>query len=152
MEIEMKATVGWKEFLSGSNKYKALALAGGVALHAINVYLATTIMPSIASDIGGLEYYSRSTTIFVSASIIGSVISSNFLQKKGPRKAYRFAVLTFCLGSLICALAPDMLFLLTGRFIQGLGGGLLFALSYAMIRIVFIAAFWPRAMALVSGM
>jgi predicted MFS family arabinose efflux permease len=42
--------------------------------------------------------------------------------------------------------------LLAGRCVQGLGGGVLFALSYALIRVVFEAPLWPRAMALVSGM
>ena len=42
--------------------------------------------------------------------------------------------------------------MLLGRFIQGLGGGFLFALSYAMIRLVFDESLWPRAMALISGM
>lgn len=42
--------------------------------------------------------------------------------------------------------------MLIGRSIQGIGGGFLFALAYAMIRVVFKEALWPRAMALVSGM
>jgi len=42
--------------------------------------------------------------------------------------------------------------LLAGRSVQGLGGGILFALSYALIRLVFDARLWPRAMAMVSGM
>ena len=42
--------------------------------------------------------------------------------------------------------------LLAGRSVQGLGGGMLVALSYAMIRHLFPAALWPRAISLVSGM
>src|SRR5690606_39091112 len=41
---------------------------------------------------------------------------------------------------------------LAGRSIQGFGGGILFALSYALIRLVFAPGLWSRAMALVSGM
>jgi predicted MFS family arabinose efflux permease len=36
--------------------------------------------------------------------------------------------------------------------VQGLGGGLLAALSYALIQLVFAPRLWPRAVALVSGM
>ncbi len=39
-----------------------------------------------------------------------------------------------------------------GRSVQGLGGGLLAGLSYALIRIVFAPPLWSRAVALVSGM
>jgi MFS family permease len=42
--------------------------------------------------------------------------------------------------------------MLAGRALQGFGGGLVFALSYVIIRIIYSEALWPRAMALVSGM
>lgn len=143
---------GWSALLSGKNGLRSIALAGGVMLHATDVYLATTIMPSITRDIGGLSFYSWATTIYVVAAIMGSVFSSLHLSKRGPRLAYRIAALLFAAGSIVSATAPNMGLLLLGRFIQGLGGGLLFALSYAMIRIVFEEALWPRAMALVSAM
>lgn len=142
----------WYDLFSNRNGLKATALALGVMLHATNVYLATTIMPTIIKEIGGLEYYAWNTTIFVVASVIGSVISANRLAKSGPRKSYQIGILLFSLGTLLCTFAPTMYILLVGRFVQGFGGGLLFALSYAMIRLVFDKNLWSRAMALVSGM
>lgn len=144
--------LGWSAMFAGQNKFKAIALALGVVLHATNVFLSTTIMPSIISEIGGLEYYAWNTTIFVVASVIGSVVSAHVLATNGPRKAYRISILVFALGTMVCMLAPAMYIMLLGRFIQGIGGGLLFALSYAMIRVVFVEALWPRAMAMISGM
>lgn len=143
---------GWGALLSGGNGIRSLALAGGVALHAVNVFIATTILPSVVADIGGLDYYAWSTTLFVAASIVGAALSARLLQGLGPRGAYAAAALIFGLGSMACALAPTMPALLAGRIVQGLGGGFLFALSYAMIRIVFAPPLWPRGMALVSGM
>ena len=55
----------WADLLHGANALRSIALAGGVAPHAINVYIATTIPPSIIGDIGGLEYYAWNTTLFV---------------------------------------------------------------------------------------
>lgn len=145
-------TVGWSDLLSGRDGIRSLALAGGVALHAVNVYVATTILPSVVRDIGGLEYYAWNTTLFVVASIVGSALSARLLGAVGPRGAYVAAAALFALGAFICATAPSMPVLLGGRLVQGFGGGFLFALSYAMIRLVFAEALWPRAMALVSGM
>ncbi|WP_446470936.1 MFS transporter [Xenorhabdus stockiae] len=142
----------WGELLSGRNGLISIALAGGVALHAINIYIATTILPSVVRDIGGLEYYAWNTTLFMVASIIGAPLSKNVLSRFGPRAAYLVALVVFCVGTLICAAATDMQWMLVGRFIQGFGGGILFALSYALIRIVFDERLWPRAMAMVSGM
>ncbi|MBA5791107.1 MFS transporter, partial [Escherichia coli] len=48
--------------------------------------------------------------------------------------------------------AQTMPWMLAGRTAQGFGGGILFALSYALIRVVFDARLWSRAMAMVSGM
>lgn len=146
------AKIGWAALLSGMNGVRSLALAGGVVLHAINVYIATTILPSVVKDIGGIDYYAWNTTLFVAASILGSALSARLLIGMGPRGAYIFAALVFAGGTLICAISPSMPVMLIGRLIQGLGGGFLFALSYAMIRLVFDEALWPRAMALVSGM
>ncbi|WP_353162399.1 MFS transporter [Myroides odoratus] len=153
MEVSPTHTqASWAILFSKGNALKAIVLALGVMLHATNVYLATTIMPSIIKEIGGIQYYAWNTTIFVVASVIGSVISANQMTKSGPRKAYQIAILLFSLGTLLCTFAPTMYILLLGRFIQGYGGGLLFALSYAMIRLVFTENLWSRAMALVSAM
>ncbi|HDS1819781.1 TPA: MFS transporter [Pseudomonas putida] len=146
------ASAGWADLLSGANGVRSLALAGGVVLHAINVYIATTILPSVVRDIGGIDYYAWNTTLFVAASILGSALSARLLGGAGPRGAYIVATLVFASGALLCAFAPSMPIMLAGRLVQGLGGGFLFALSYAMIRLVFAEALWPRAMALVSGM
>lgn len=143
---------GWKALFKGRNKLKAIALAIGVMLHATNIYLSTTIMPSVIKEIGGLKYYAWNTTIFVVASVIGSVISAHSLAQQGPRQSYRLAILLFSAGTVICMTAPSMYIMLFGRFVQGFGGGILFALSYAMIRIIFDSSLWSRAMALVSGM
>lgn len=144
--------VGWGDLLTGKNAVRSLALAGGVGLHAINVYIATTILPSVVADIGGLDYYAWNTTLFIVSSIIGSALGVKLLRAAGPRKAFAISAIIFALGTLICALSMTMPVLLTGRFVQGFGGGFMLALSYAMIRIVFPEALWPRAMALISGM
>jgi len=143
---------GWGALLGGRNSIRSIALAGGVGLHAINVYLVTTILPSVVADIGGLDYYAWNTTLFVVASIVGSATSVRLLETSGPRLAYVIAAFVFGLGTVMCALALTMPMMLAGRFIQGLGGGLLVALSYSMIRLVFPESLWPRAMALISGM
>jgi hypothetical protein len=56
-----------------------VALTGGVALHAINVHIVTTILPSVVGDIGGLDYYAWNVTLFVVTSIIGSTLTGKLL-------------------------------------------------------------------------
>lgn len=143
---------GWGDLLSGADAVRSLALAGGVALHAANVFVAATVLPSVAGDIGGLGWYAWSTTAFVVAGVLGATLSAGLLGRAGPRGAYALAAAVFAIGAIVCAAAPAMPVFLAGRAVQGLGGGALVALAYAMIRLVFREALWPRAMALEAAM
>ncbi len=145
------ATPGWRELFGGGHGGRAIALAAGVTLHAVNIFVATTIMPSVVAEIGGLAYYAWNATLFIVGSIVGSALASELLARHGARGAYRIAALAFAAGSLAAALAPTMPVLLAARALQGLGGGMLFALSYALIRLVLPQELWPRAIALGSG-
>jgi MFS family permease len=113
---------GWAQLLRGRNGVFSLALAGGVTLHAINIYTVTTVMPSVVAEIGGLDYYAWSTTLFVVASILGSALSVRLLRKTGARGAYAAAAIVFGIGTTVCSFAPSMPILLSGRVVQGLGG------------------------------
>src|SRR5690606_32194153 len=134
----------WAELLSGVNLIRSLTLCGGVALHAVNLYIATTILPSVVRDIGGIDYYAWNTSAFVVASILGAAVSARLLTRAGPRAAYSTAAVGFAVGAYVCAVAPSMPIMLIGRFVQGLGGGVLLALPYAMVRTVFPEPLWPR--------
>ncbi|WP_066270976.1 MFS transporter [Hydrogenophaga palleronii] len=148
----LPANASWGDLLKGKNGLLALALTGGVALHAINVHIVTTVLPSVVQEVGGLDWYAWNTTLFVVASIVGAAFSVRLLSSLGPRGACLAALGVFALGSALCASAGSMGWMLLGRSVQGLGGGTLAALSYALIRVVFEPSLWLRAVALVSGM
>jgi len=147
-----EARPAWGDLFAGRNAVYSLALGGSVALHAVNIYVAVTIMPSAVEDIGGLAYYAWSTTLFVLASILGAALSARLLNRAGARDAYAIAAGIFATGTLVCALAPTMPVLLVGRFVQGFGGGFLYALAYGVMRLVFAQRLWPRVIGLISAM
>ena len=141
----------WAELFSGRHAIYTLILAGSVALHAVNIYVATTVMPNIVADIGGFDYYAWGTTLFVLASIIAAALSTQLLHGVGARNGYALAAGTFVAGTLGVALAPTMPALLVGRFVQGLGGGLLYALAYGVIPLVYPERMWARAIGFISA-
>ncbi|MQW88239.1 MFS transporter [Sinorhizobium saheli] len=143
---------GWSDLLGGKNAAYTTILAGGVTLHAINIFIVTTILPSVVRSIGGLEYYAWATTLFVVASILGAALSPRLLDRVGAGRAYASATVLFVVGTLICATAPAFLLLLAGRFVQGLGGGFLLTLAYAVVRLVYPEVLWSRAIGLISAM
>lgn len=142
----------WKELLGPRHRSVITVLAGGVALYATNVFLTTSLLPSAIGDIGGEELYAWATTVFLLGSVITSVLVSRFLAAVGPTVAYLSALGAFAAGSVICALAPTMSVMLGGRAVQGLGGGLLAGLGYALIRSTLPSTLWARGTALISAM
>lgn len=73
----------WLDLFRGANALRVLVLAAGVALHAINLYLTTTILPSVVDDIGGVAFYAWNTTLFIVASITGAAVAAQVIQHLG---------------------------------------------------------------------
>ena len=142
----------WGELLGARYAPIAAVLAGGVLLEASNVYLTTSLLPTIVSEIGGAQFYAWTMMVFLLASVVSSMLVSRTLTRQGAVRAYLIALGLFGLGSLLCAASPWMWALLAGRAVQGLGGGLLAGLGYALIQRALPERLWARGAALVSAM
>ncbi|MFC7619557.1 MFS transporter [Microlunatus sp. GCM10028923] len=143
---------GWRDLFGPAARGPVTVFAGGVALYAINVYLTTSLLPSAVAEIGGLELYAWAMTVFLIASVITSMLVSRTLTRFGPRTSYWIALGLFGAGSLVATFAPTMPVLLAGRGLQGLGGGLLAGLAFAVIRMVQPERLWKRSLGLTSAM
>lgn len=145
-------SAGWRELVRGDYAARSAVVGGGMVLHAVNVFIVATILPSVVAEIGGLHLFAWSTTLYVVASLVGGVGCARLMHALGTRWTYRAALAVFALGCLVCALAPSMPVLLAGRLVQGIGAGTLSALSFTQIRLLFPERLWPRAIAIVSAM
>lgn len=143
---------GWSDLLSGRHLTIVTVMASGILLYAMNLYFTAALMPSIVADIGGQAYYAWVTTGFVIAAIVASLFVSRLLDSRGPASAYLVAFVTFALGAAGNAISPTMEILIAGRIVQGLGGGLLAGLGYAVIRSALPERHWARATGVVSAM
>ncbi|MFE7635363.1 MFS transporter [Kitasatospora sp. NPDC057518] len=146
------AAAGWRELFSRRYAAPASILAGGVALYAMNLYFTAALMPSIVADIGGERYYAWVATGFLMAAVIASMLVSRLLERLGAARAYILGFLVFGAGAVVNALSPSMAALILGRVVQGLGGGLVAGLGYAVIRSALPERLWTRAAGLVSAM
>lgn len=145
-------TAGWRELLGPKNLGASTVLAGGVALYATNEFLTISLLPSTVAEIGGQRLYAWVTTVYLVASVVAATTVSAVLTKVGPRWAYLGGLGVFGVGSVLCAVAPSMEFLLLGRVVQGAAGGLLAGLGYAVINSALPQSLWTKASALVSAM
>ena len=139
------AAVGWADLLRPEWIPSLVVLLGGVLLYSMNVMLLATVLPSIVGDVGGAALMSWPTTAYLASSIIAATCTGLLTGWIGPGRTFLAGALIFCAGSLMCAVAPSMGVVIGGRFVQGLGGGLLSAMSYVLVRQVFPQAVWPRA-------
>ncbi|WP_460358640.1 MFS transporter [Mycobacterium sp. ZZG] len=151
-ETETVVANSWRELLGPKNLGASTVLAGGVALYATNEFLTISLMPSAVADIGGYRFYAWVTTVYLVGSVMAAATVHPVLMRVGPRSAYLLGLTVFGLGSLGCAAAPAMEWLLVGRTVQGAAGGLLAGLGYAVINTVLPRALWTKASALVSAM
>ncbi|GAA4532035.1 MFS transporter [Amycolatopsis samaneae] len=142
----------WRDLLSRRHLGTIVVLAGGVALYATNIYLTASMLPTIVADIGGERFYAWSTTVFLVASVSSSVVVGRTVARFGARGSYVLALAFFVAGSVLCAVSPTMAVLLAGRAVQGVGGGMLSGLGYALIRSSLPERLWARASALISAM
>ncbi|MEI7548129.1 MAG: MFS transporter, partial [Actinomycetota bacterium] len=146
------AAGSWRELLGRDYGGATTVLAGGVAIYAINEFITMSLLPSAVADIGGERLYSWVTTVYLVSSVVAATTVGPVLTRLGPRRAYLIALLGFSIGSVLCTLAPTMSLLLVGRVVQGLAGGLLAGLGYAVISAALPDRLWTRASAVVSAM
>lgn len=123
-----------------------------MAIYAINEFITMSLLPSVIAEIGGARLYAWVTTAYLVASVIGATTVGSVLTRFGPRRSYLAALLSFAGGTTVCMLAPNMPVLLSGRAVQGLAGGVLAGLGYAVISAVLPEQLWARAAATVSAM
>ncbi|WP_099243922.1 MFS transporter [Mycobacterium sp. shizuoka-1] len=151
-ETTASAAGSWRELLGRDYLGAAVVLAGGVAIYATNEFITISLLPSAVADIGGERLYAWVTTVYLVASVMAATTVGPILTRFGPRRAYLGALLSFAAGSALCSLAPTMPLLLVGRVVQGLAGGVLAGLGYAVISAALPDRLWTRASAVVSAM
>jgi MFS family permease len=142
---------GWSALLAPQLALPLSVLLGGVLLHSMNVLITATLLPSIIADVGGSNLMSWPTTAFVASSIVATTSTAFVSSAVGNRRAFCGGAVIYAAGAVLCALAPSIGLVIAGRFVQGLGGGLLSALAYVLVRNVFPEDLWPRVLGLFAG-
>lgn len=143
---------GFADLLREGRAPLTVTLALGIALHAMDVFLVATVMPTVVADIGGVRFYAWVSMLYMVGSIVGAASSGPLRSAYGPRHAYVLAGGLFLAGSLACAVAPNMPVLLATRTVQGFGGGLIVAQSMALVSELYSAELRKLMLASISGM
>jgi EmrB/QacA subfamily drug resistance transporter len=85
--------------------------------------ILATALPTIGRDFGDMHSLPWLITAYLLASTAVIPLYGKIADIHGRRFTLRIAITTYIAGSLVCALAPNMLVLIFGRVLHGLGGG-----------------------------
>ncbi|MER6577560.1 MFS transporter [Nonomuraea sp. NPDC001023] len=136
-----------------SARYRALSvgLVALVMLVAFEAMAVATAMPIVARDLDGMPLYNLAFSATLAASVIATVLGGRWSDVRGPVQPIAVGVVAFVAGLLVAGFAPTMEVLVAGRFIQGLGAGLIQVSLYVLVARVFPGAMHPKVFALFSA-
>ncbi|WP_405879483.1 MDR family MFS transporter [Streptomyces sp. NBC_01136] len=122
-----------RESVHGSVVISIGALLLGMLLAALDQTIVSTALPTIVSDLGGLEHLSWVVTAYLLASTAATPLWGKLGDQYGRKKLFQAAIVIFLIGSALCGMAQNMGELIGFRALQGLGGGGLMVLSMAIV-------------------
>ncbi|MFB6852664.1 DHA2 family efflux MFS transporter permease subunit [Streptomyces sp. NPDC056341] len=109
------------------------ALLLGMLLAALDQTIVSTALPTIVSDLGGLEHLSWVVTAYLLASTAATPLWGKLGDQYGRKKLFQIAIVIFLISSALCGMAQNMPQLIGFRALQGVGGGGLMVLSMAIV-------------------
>ncbi|MFD5626926.1 DHA2 family efflux MFS transporter permease subunit [Streptomyces sp. NPDC127072] len=121
------------EHAHGSVLVSIGALLLGMLLASLDQTIVSTALPTIVSDLGGLEHLSWVVTAYLLASTAATPLWGKLGDQYGRKKLFQTAIVIFLIGSALCGVAQNMPQLIGFRALQGLGGGGLMVLSMAIV-------------------
>ncbi|MFF7048788.1 DHA2 family efflux MFS transporter permease subunit [Streptomyces griseorubiginosus] len=122
-----------EEHVSGNVLVSIGALLLGMLLAALDQTIVSTALPTIVSDLGGMEHLSWVVTAYLLASTAATPLWGKLGDQYGRKRLFQTAIVIFLIGSALCGMAQDMPQLIAFRALQGLGGGGLMVLSMAIV-------------------
>lgn len=85
--------------------------------------IISTAMPTIVSDLNGLEIMNWVISIFLLMTAVSTPLYGKLADSIGRKPVFLFGIAIFVIGSSLCGLSQNMVELIIFRVIQGLGSG-----------------------------
>ena len=118
-----------------------------VFLAAFESLAVTTIMPLVSRELDGASLYALAFAGPLATGVIGMVAAGNWSDRRGPVAPLYASVAMFVVGLLIAGTAVNMPALVSGRLVQGLGGGAMTVALYVVVARVYPPVLHPKIFA-----
>ena len=127
-----------------------VGLVLAVTFVAFEALAVATILPEVGRNLGDLRLYGWVFSAFLLASLIGIVLAGTLADRVPLGRPMLAGLALFALGLIIGGTAPDMVVLVLGRTVQGLGAGVVPAVAYVAISRCYAEESRPRMFAVLS--
>lgn len=110
-----------------------IGLVLGMLLACIDGTVVGTSIPTIISDLGGADLYTWLITGYLLAETITTPIAGKMSDIYGRKPVFLLGMILFLGGSIFAGFSQNMEWLIIGRAVQGLGGGMLIPVAMAVV-------------------
>lgn len=110
-----------------------VGVMSGMFLAALDQSIVGVALPRITSELGGLNYLAWVVTAYLLTSTASTPIWGKISDLYGRKRIFQLAIVIFLIGSVFSGAAQNMEMLIAFRAVQGIGGGGLMAIAFAII-------------------
>ncbi|MDQ2836871.1 MAG: MFS transporter [Actinomycetota bacterium] len=105
----------------------------GMFLASLDQTIVSTALPTIVGDFHRSDLLSWVITAYLLASTASTPLWGKAGDLYGRKRVFQWAIVVFLVGSVLCGASQNMLELIAFRGLQGIGGGGLISLVFAII-------------------
>jgi MFS family permease len=122
-----------------------------VWLHAADSLVTATLAPAVVADLGGVAYVNWLITLYEAGAVVSGAAIAAACQRYGLKRAFLAGAWVYCAGCVVAGVSVSMASILSGRLLQGVGGGALLSLSYVATYQWFEERRWARIFGIVAA-
>jgi EmrB/QacA subfamily drug resistance transporter len=120
-----------------NTKWTVAGLLLGLFMAALDQTIVSTAMPTIVGEFGHFERLVWVFSAYMIASVVATPIFGKLSDMYGRKRFFMLGLGVFLLGSILCGAAQNMTELILFRALQGIGGGAIMPLCFAVIFDIF---------------
>ena len=116
-----------------AKRWSVTAVVIALFLAAMDSTAVAVLLPRIGHSLGQPAFYAWIMSGYLLAVTLVAPFAGTLGDRFGERSMLQLAVVLFAIASVGSALAPSMVVLIPMRILQGLGGGMIIVLAYALL-------------------
>lgn len=137
--------------MSAAYRPLTLGVIAIVTCAAFEAMAVTTAMPVVAEELGAGTGYGLAFSMFLTASLLGSVLAGSRCDAEGPRRPLVAGMALLVAGLIMSSLAGEFWQVTAGRAVSGLGSGAMVVALYVIIGEVYPSKLQPVVFGWVSA-